>query len=51
MDLSGRTLKGFTRRIESKEVLSGVFPNATGVYFLEIRAEKHVAAWRLLIPK
>jgi hypothetical protein len=48
MDLSGRTLKAFTKRIESKEFLHGIFPSATGRCFLEIRAEKQLIAWKLL---
>ena len=50
IDLSGRTLKSFTQRIESKEGLDVTFPGAARICFIEIRAGKQVAAWKLLMP-
>jgi hypothetical protein len=50
IDVSGRTLKSFTQRIESKEVLHVTFPRAARICFIEIRAGKQVAAWKLLMP-
>jgi hypothetical protein len=51
INLSGRTLRSITRRIESKEIFREFLPGAIGLYFLEIRAGKQVVALKRLVPK